>query len=146
MTEQPKLPYQDAGRPVEERVADLMARMTLEEKVGQMCQMDGRREPERWVRDKNFGSLCLLQPDSWLAWPTALHSSVTTPVKELKAFGCVDLEPGESRTVELSVPYAGLSTVNQELETVVEPGEFEVMVGSSSRDQDLLKASFHVVG
>src|SRR5210317_1500703 len=50
-------PYQDAGRPVEERVADLMARMRLEEKVGQMCQMEGRREPEHWVRDKGFGSL-----------------------------------------------------------------------------------------
>jgi beta-glucosidase len=75
-----------------------------------------------------------------------LYSSVTTPVKELKAFARVDLAPGESRTVELSVPYASLSLVNQDLETVVEPGEFEVMVGSSSRDQDLLRVTFCVVG
>jgi beta-glucosidase len=75
-----------------------------------------------------------------------LYSSVTTPVKELKAFARVDLEPGELRTVELSVPYLSLSLVNQELETVVEPGEFEVMVGSSSRDQDLLRTTFCVVG
>ena len=37
-------------------MADLLARMTLEEKVGQMCQMEGRRDPGRWVR-KGFGSL-----------------------------------------------------------------------------------------
>src|SRR5262245_41922663 len=34
------LPYRDASRPVEERVADLLGRMTLEEKVGQMTQAD----------------------------------------------------------------------------------------------------------
>jgi hypothetical protein len=34
--------------------------------------------------------------------------------------------------------------VNQHLETVVEPGEFEVMIGGSSRDQDLLKDKFEV--
>ena len=31
--------YKDAGRPVEERVSDLLSRMTLEEKIGQMCQL-----------------------------------------------------------------------------------------------------------
>jgi beta-glucosidase len=37
-----------------------------------------------------------------------------------------------------------LALVNQELEMVVESGEFEVMVGNSSRDEDLLKARFEV--
>jgi beta-glucosidase len=74
-----------------------------------------------------------------------LYSSVTTPEKELKAFARVELAPGETRTVELDVAYERLALVNQELETVVEPGEFEVMVGSSSRDCDLLKARFEVV-
>jgi beta-glucosidase len=55
------------------------------------------------------------------------------------------LAPGDTRKVEFCVPYAQLALVNQALETVVEPGEFEVMVGSSSRDCDLLRATFEVV-
>jgi beta-glucosidase len=73
-----------------------------------------------------------------------VYSSVTTPVKELKGFQRVDLKPGEKKTVRLEVPYERLALVNKDLETVVEPGEFEVMVGSSSRDQDLLKGTFVV--
>ncbi len=73
-----------------------------------------------------------------------LVSSVTTPVKELKAFARVALKAGEKRTVRLGVPYERLALVNADLEEVVEPGEFEVMVGPSSRDEDLLKATFAV--
>jgi beta-glucosidase len=73
-----------------------------------------------------------------------LYSSVTTPVRELKAFQRVVLEPGESKTVQLEIPFAQLALVNAALETVVEPGTFEVMVGSSSRDKDLLKDTFEV--
>ena len=74
-----------------------------------------------------------------------VYSSVTTPVKELKGFRSVELKPGEKKTVPLEVPYECLALVNRELETVVEPGEFEVMVGGSSRDQDLLKDKFKVI-
>ncbi len=73
-------------------------------------------------------------------------SSVTTPLKELKGFARVELAPGERRTVELELRCEQLALVNAELETVVEPGTFEVMVGGSSRDEDLLKDSFDVVG
>jgi beta-glucosidase len=75
-----------------------------------------------------------------------VFSSVTTPVKELKTFQRVRLEPGERVTVRLEVPFDQLSLVDADLETVVEPGAFEVMVGASSRDQDLLKAGFQVLG
>ena len=47
-------------------------------------------------------------------------------------------------TVRLEVPYERLALVNRDLETVVEPGEFEVMVGNSSRDEDLLNGKFVV--
>lgn len=73
-----------------------------------------------------------------------VYSSVTTPVKELKAFQRVELQSGESKTVTLDVPYEALALVNQDLQTVVESGEFEIMVGSSSRDQDLLTATIEV--
>ncbi len=74
-----------------------------------------------------------------------LYSSVTTPAKELKAFQRIELEPGEKRTVRLEVPYEQLALVNADRETVVEPGTFEVMVGSSSRDEGLLKDTFEVM-
>ncbi len=74
-----------------------------------------------------------------------LFSSVTTPLKELKGFARVDLGPGERKTVEFALPYHQLALVNAEMETVVEPGMFEVMVGSSSRDENLLRDRFEVV-
>ena len=50
------LPYRDPNRSVSERVADLLARMTLEEKVGQMTQLDGRADPLRNIDEKHPGS------------------------------------------------------------------------------------------
>lgn len=73
-----------------------------------------------------------------------VFSSVTTPRKELQAFARVWLEPGKKQTVTLEVPYDRLALVNAAEETVVEPGNFEVMVGASSQDNDLLKAEFAV--
>jgi beta-glucosidase len=73
-----------------------------------------------------------------------VYSSVTTPVKELKAFLRVDLKPGEKRMIRLEVSYERLALVNRDMETVVEPGEFEVMVGGSSRNEDLLTERFDV--
>ncbi|MBN2509485.1 MAG: glycoside hydrolase family 3 C-terminal domain-containing protein [Spirochaetales bacterium] len=75
-----------------------------------------------------------------------IYSSVTTPVKELKTFRRVGLKPGETRTVGFSVPYDALSLVDEHLVRRVEPGEFELMAGSSSRDVDLLKERFTVKG
>ena len=54
------------------------------------------------------------------------------------------IEPGEKKTVAFELPCARLSLVNPDLRRVVEPGEFELMVGGSSRDEDLLRASFRV--
>jgi len=74
-----------------------------------------------------------------------IYSSVTTPIKELKGFSRVTIEPGETKTVEIKLPVHALSLINRELKSVVEPGEFEIMVGSSSRDCDLLKEFIRVV-
>ena len=71
-------------------------------------------------------------------------SQVTRPVKELKDFARIALEPGESRTVEFTVTPDKLEFLDKDLKPVVEPGEFIVMVGPSSDDRDLLTASFYV--
>jgi len=72
-------------------------------------------------------------------------ASVTRPVKQLRGFARVRLEPGESSTVTLSVGPDELAFTNIDMKLVVEPGDFEIMVGSSSRDQDLLMAVLSVV-
>ena len=68
-----------------------------------------------------------------------LVSSVTRPVKELKGFEKVSLKPGETKTVTLAITPESLAFYDVDMKYVVEPGEFEIMVGSSSRDGDLQK-------
>ncbi|HLP75280.1 MAG TPA: glycoside hydrolase family 3 C-terminal domain-containing protein, partial [Candidatus Paceibacterota bacterium] len=68
-----------------------------------------------------------------------LVSSVTRPVKELKGFAKVWLKPGESKTVSLEITPESLAFYDIDMNYAVEPGEFEIMVGSSSRDEDLRK-------
>ena len=64
-------------------------------------------------------------------------SSVTRPVKELKGFQRITLKPGETQTVSLDITPEHLAFYNIDMEYVVEPGEFKIMVGNSSRDEDL---------
>ena len=73
-----------------------------------------------------------------------LVSSVTRPVKELKGFTRVALRPGESRRVTMIIGPDQLAFTNVRKERVVEPGEFAIMVGTSSRDIDLKKAVLRV--
>jgi beta-glucosidase len=73
-----------------------------------------------------------------------LVSSVTRPVKELKGFRKVRLQPGETATVAFDITPALLSFYDVNMNYVVEPGDFELMVGNSSRDVDLKKIILHV--
>jgi beta-glucosidase len=61
-------------------------------------------------------------------------SSVTRPVKELKGFQRISLQPGESRTVQFTVGPESLQMWNDHMERVVEPGDFEIMTGPNSVD------------
>lgn len=63
-----------------------------------------------------------------------VFSSVTRPVKELKGFRRVNLQPGESKTVSLEITPARLAFWNIDMQYVVEPGQFQIMVGSNSVD------------
>lgn len=69
-----------------------------------------------------------------------LVSSVTRPIKELKGFQKIFLKPGETKTVALDIRPESLAFYDIHMKYVVEPGEFEIMVGNSSRDCDLQKA------
>ena len=71
-------------------------------------------------------------------------SSATRPVKELKGFSKVRLQPGESTTVAFDITPAHLSFYDVNMHYVVEPGDFELMIGNSSRDADLTKLKLQV--
>jgi beta-glucosidase len=73
-----------------------------------------------------------------------LVSSVTRPVKELKGFRRISLEPGETQSVALEITPELLAFYDVNMKYVVEPGDFEIMVGSSSRDCDLQKVVLRV--
>ncbi|HBC78430.1 MAG TPA: beta-glucosidase, partial [Bacteroidales bacterium] len=71
-------------------------------------------------------------------------SSVTRPVKELKDFARITLNPGETRKVVFEITPEKLAFHNIAMEYVTEPGMFEIMTGSSSADEDLKKTYLHV--
>jgi beta-glucosidase len=67
------------------------------------------------------------------------------PVKELKAFGRVELSAGESVRVAFRVPTDMLCFTGMEGHRIVEPGEFELQVGTSSADIRL-RATVNMTG
>jgi beta-glucosidase len=80
-----------------------------------------------------------------------LLASVVRPVKELKAFGRVELRAGESARFTFAVPTDMLCFTGMEGRRIVEPGELELQVGASSADIRLratarLTGSVHTLG
>ena len=71
-------------------------------------------------------------------------TSVTWVNKALKGFARVSLAPGEKKTVRVELPWEAFQIVDAMGRRVVEPGEFEILVGPSSRDGDLLRAVLRV--
>jgi beta-glucosidase len=61
-------------------------------------------------------------------------SSVTRPIKELKGFERITLKPGETRTVTFNIGPEALQMWNDQMQRVVEPGDFEIMTGDNSVD------------
>ena len=81
--------------------------------------VDGKEVVQLYVRDK--------------------VSSVLTPVRELRRFEKVFIKAGESVTVRFDLPIAELALYNADMKKVVEPGEFELQVGTASDQIKLTK-------
>ena len=64
--------------------------------------------------------------------------------RELKAFQRVELESGKSKTVAFDIPVSDCTIVDSEANRIVEPGEFEVLIGHSSRREHLKRTTFTV--
>lgn len=62
------------------------------------------------------------------------YASVTRPIKELKGFKKVKLDPGEKKRITFILPIELLAFYDEEMKLIIEPGEFTVMIGSSSED------------
>ncbi len=73
------------------------------------------------------------------------HASVVRPLKELKAFQRVHLEPQARRTLRFTLPVDMLCLTDHSGKRVVEPGWFDLMVGASSANI-LLRSEFEVIG
>ena len=68
--------------------------------------------------------------------------SVTRPVKELKGFQRITLQPGETQTVTFELPIRDLAFWNIDMKKVVEPGDFTLWIGTNSDEG--LSADFKV--
>jgi beta-glucosidase len=75
------------------------------------------------------------------AYVSDLVTSATWVNKALKGFARVPLAPGEKKTVEITLPWEAFQIVDAEGQSVVETGDFDILVGPSSRDRDLLKVA-----
>ena len=70
-------------------------------------------------------------------------SSVTRPLKELKGFQRITLQPGEKKRVEFKLRSNHLGFYNRSMRFVVEPGEFKIMIGPNS--VDVIESTFQVI-
>jgi beta-glucosidase len=75
---------------------------------------------------------------------TDVVTSATWVNKALKGFARVHLAPAEKKTIQVELPWDAFQIVDANGRNVVEPGEFEILVGPSSRDRDLLKVTLRV--
>ncbi|WP_305786621.1 glycoside hydrolase family 3 N-terminal domain-containing protein [Symbioplanes lichenis] len=78
------------------------------------------------------------------AYVSDLVTSVTWATRELKAYRQVEVLPGESVTVEIEVAAADCTLVTAAGRRVVEPGDFDLLVGPDSRRENLLRAGFRI--
>ena len=72
------------------------------------------------------------------------YSSITRPVKELKAYQRVSLKPGESKEIIFELNKSAFAYYDSEMNYVVEAGDFDILVGNSSRDEDLKNTNFNI--
>ena len=144
--------YKNPSAPISVRVADLMARMTLDEKTPlypfgyglsytdftfgapsvSAASIAGGQGVTVRVPVTNSGAMA--GDEVVQVYLRDEVSSVTRPVKELVGFQRVTLAPGETKNVDIVVEPRSFMLWNRDMERVIEPGEFTIMVGPNSED------------
>ena len=107
-----------------------------------IIENDGRSAIKAQITIENIGNregteVCQLYIND-------IVSSVARPVKELKDFRRVTLKAGEKQTIEFIITPDKLAFYDVEMKLKIEPGEFKVMIGGSSKDEDLQQVTFNV--
>lgn len=74
-----------------------------------------------------------------------IYSSVTTTKIQLVEFRKILLKPNEKKVVKFSIPANKFSLIDKNNERIIEEGEFEIMIGKSSDNKDLLKGIFRII-
>jgi beta-glucosidase len=82
------------------------------------------------VSVKNTGTL--KGKETVLLYLNDVAASVTRPVRQLKAFKKVELEPGQEQSLSFALTPRDLSFIGIDMKRIVEPGEFKVMVGNET--------------
>lgn len=98
--------------------------VTVNVEVTNIGKIDGEEIVQMYIRDK--------------------VSSATRPVKELKGYQRVALKAGETKTVSFTIDAESLAFYDINMTYCVEPGEFTIMTGSSSKDEDLKLTTLEV--
>ena len=88
------------------------------------------------VQVKNTGAIA--GKETVLVYLNDMAASVTRPVKQLKAFRKVELQPGEVQTLHFTLMPAAMSFIGLDMKRIVEPGDFKVMVGEETAQFSLL--------
>ena len=104
---------------VQDAKLDMKGEMKLSVKVKNSGKITGKEVVQVYINDK--------------------ISSVTTPVKVLKEFKKVEITPNQIVTINFSIPINEFGLWNEDMKYIVEPGEFEIMIGSSAEDIRLSK-------
>ncbi|OAI18221.1 beta-glucosidase [Methylomonas lenta] len=89
------------------------------------------------VKVKNTGSIA--GKETVLVYLNDEVASVTRPVKQLKAFKKIELEPGQQETLQFTLTAQDMSFIGLDMKRIVEPGEFKVMVGDETAQFTVLK-------
>ena len=88
------------------------------------------------VNVKNTGAIT--GKETVMVYLNDMAASVTRPVKQLKAFKKLELKPGEQQAVKFTLTPEDLSFIGLDMQRIVEPGEFKVMVGNETAQFTLL--------
>ncbi|MFZ3079990.1 MAG: fibronectin type III-like domain-contianing protein [Bellilinea sp.] len=130
--------YRNAAFPVAERVADLLTRMTIDEKIGQLFQT--------FITDENYEEvkqqIRATGLDSRILAASNLAGNMMLRMAELDDLTEIQRVAGEIRRVEFELGPDELSYYGPGGKWMLEPGEFKVWIGNDSRAE--LEGSFTV--
>lgn len=131
--------YQDVTQDIEARIEDALSRMTLREKIhttfeiknANLAMQNGL--PTVTMDVTNTGNRAGAQVVQ--LYVQDVKASIDRPVKELKAFQKVKLNPGETQSVTLTLNERAFQFYDTESHSwKAEPGKFNFLIGTSSQD------------